>query len=249
MMTDSSKKSASEKQRPREDSPPAQPRDNPPPPYQQPQPNYYPYGMPAQPPPTQPFWAYPAIPAPRPAADDAQRPSIPIHSRPTSVIPVKSEYGVDEKRRPAPPPKPYYGALPPGYNANVQRLPGNMSRTYFQSPPHPSQLQGNYTSSSRRITLTDTHDLVAECTTLDGMSTKLSAYRLDRCLTNNNGHFQWVRPGIETGNFGASARNVRLVEGGRWLEAELCRLDRQWQWDRVCLDERIENQNGCLRKI
>jgi hypothetical protein len=234
-MTDS-KKASSEKQPRREASPPAdeQSRDNaPPPPYQGQMPDYYPYGMqPSQ----QPFYAYPAIPQPRPASISATGPHIPIHSRP---VLVSQQYGVDEKAAPALPPKPSYPA----------RLPGNVSRTYYNPPPHPSALQGNYTSSSRRITLTDKHDLVAECTTLDGSSTKLSAFRLDSCLTNNNGYFQWVVPGRQTGNFGASARNVRLVEGGRWLEAELCRVDGQWQWDRICLDERIENQNGSLKKI
>lgn len=51
--------------------------------------------------------------------------------------------------------------------------------------------------------------------------------------------------GGDVGNFGQSARNVRLVEGGRRLEAELLR-DGQWVGSSIVLDERIGNDNGCL---
>ncbi len=47
------------------------------------------------------------------------------------------------------------------------------------------------------------------------------------------------------GNFGASARNVRLVDGGRRLEAELLR-DGRWVGSSICLDERVGNDNGTL---
>ncbi|KAK0624042.1 CVNH domain-containing protein, partial [Immersiella caudata] len=47
------------------------------------------------------------------------------------------------------------------------------------------------------------------------------------------------------GNFGQSARNVRLVDGGRRLEAELLR-DGQWVGSSIVLDERIGNDNGTL---
>jgi LysM repeat protein len=47
------------------------------------------------------------------------------------------------------------------------------------------------------------------------------------------------------GNFGLSARNVRLVDGGRRLEAELLR-DGQWVGSSIVLDERIGNENGTL---
>jgi hypothetical protein len=45
------------------------------------------------------------------------------------------------------------------------------------------------------------------------------------------------------GNFGASARNVRLSRGGQELEAELAP---SWHTSTLNLDERIGNNNGCL---
>lgn len=51
------------------------------------------------------------------------------------------------------------------------------------------------------------------------------------------------------GNFGGSARDARLVDGGRVLEAELRRPDGSWAHSRINLDERIGNDNGCLRFI
>lgn len=50
------------------------------------------------------------------------------------------------------------------------------------------------------------------------------------------------------GNFGASARNVRLVDGGQTLEAELSR-NGQWVNSSIVLDERIGNINGCLELV
>lgn len=50
------------------------------------------------------------------------------------------------------------------------------------------------------------------------------------------------------GNFGASARNVRLVDGGQTLEAELQR-NGDWVTSSICLDERIGNKNGCLELV
>ncbi|KAK3353826.1 CVNH domain-containing protein [Lasiosphaeria hispida] len=51
--------------------------------------------------------------------------------------------------------------------------------------------------------------------------------------------------GGSAGNFGQSAQNVRLVDGGRRLEAELLR-DGQWAGSSIVLDERIGNENGTL---
>ncbi|KAK1830668.1 CVNH domain-containing protein [Podospora conica] len=59
---------------------------------------------------------------------------------------------------------------------------------------------------------------------------------------HGNGHEQ---RGGDTGNFGASARNVRLVDGGKRLEGELLR-NGQWVGSSVVLDERIGNDNGTL---
>ncbi|RSL59002.1 hypothetical protein CEP54_007474 [Fusarium duplospermum] len=50
------------------------------------------------------------------------------------------------------------------------------------------------------------------------------------------------------GNFGDSARNVRLVDGGQKLEAELSH-NGEWCFSSVVLDERIENNRGELRLI
>ncbi|KAK0748901.1 CVNH domain-containing protein [Schizothecium vesticola] len=51
--------------------------------------------------------------------------------------------------------------------------------------------------------------------------------------------------GGDVGNFGASARNVRLVDDGRRLEGELLR-NGQWVGSSIVLDERIRNDNGTL---
>lgn len=62
---------------------------------------------------------------------------------------------------------------------------------------------------------------------------------------HGHGHGHEQRGGGEAGNFGASARNVRLVDDGRRLEGELLR-NGQWVGSSVVLDERIGNDNGTL---
>ncbi|KAK4039360.1 autolysin [Parachaetomium inaequale] len=47
------------------------------------------------------------------------------------------------------------------------------------------------------------------------------------------------------GNFGASARDVRLTDGGRRLEGELLR-DGRWVGSSIMLDEKVGNDNGTL---
>ncbi|KAJ3948525.1 uncharacterized protein N0V96_002780 [Colletotrichum fioriniae] len=56
------------------------------------------------------------------------------------------------------------------------------------------------------------------------------------------------RGGNSGGNFGASARDARLVQGGQVLEAELSR-NGQWVRSSVNLDERIGNNNGTLHLV
>jgi len=56
---------------------------------------------------------------------------------------------------------------------------------------------------------------------------------------------RWAR----NGNFRASARDVKLVDGGRVLEAELGDGRGGWVRNHVKLDERIENANGQLSMI
>ena len=53
------------------------------------------------------------------------------------------------------------------------------------------------------------------------------------------------RSGGGGGNFGASARDVRVTDGGRRLEGELLR-DGRWAGSSIELDERIGNNNGTL---
>jgi LysM repeat protein len=50
------------------------------------------------------------------------------------------------------------------------------------------------------------------------------------------------------GNFGASARNIRLEDGGQSLKGELER-DGQWHQRSLNLDERIGNRGGCLEFV
>ncbi|KAI2612085.1 carbohydrate-binding module family 50 protein [Hypoxylon fragiforme] len=56
-------------------------------------------------------------------------------------------------------------------------------------------------------------------------------------------------PGRATGNFASSARDIRLVDGGRVLEAELLDVHGNWHRRSINLDERIRNEDGCLRLI
>ncbi|XXH04568.1 hypothetical protein Hte_010985 [Hypoxylon texense] len=56
-------------------------------------------------------------------------------------------------------------------------------------------------------------------------------------------------PGQPVGNFSSSARDIRLVDGGRVLEAELRNLDGEWHRSRIELDERIGNDDGNLRFV
>jgi hypothetical protein len=120
-----------------------------------------------------------------------------------------------------------------------------------QAPPQvqhspPAALRGNFSASSQSTTLDGDYDLIAECSDCNGHK-KLSSISLNAVITNDDGHFKWVSHG--KGNFGASARTVRLVEGGRILEAELCACNGQWRTSRIVLDERIENSDGDLKLV
>lgn len=120
---------------------------------------------------------------------------------------------------------------------------------YAHAPPPPShsprpQYAGNFSSSSSQMNLDGDYDLIASCRRMDG-SQRLTSISLNNCLTNTDGHFRWAKGG----NFGASARNVRLVDGGRTLEAELRNCGGRWVRDRIALDEKISNSNGDLVMI
>jgi hypothetical protein len=106
-------------------------------------------------------------------------------------------------------------------------------------------LAGNYSASSRGARLEDDgRTLVADCRDTNGHHCE-SRLDLNACLTNTNGSLRWARGG----NFRPSARYVRLVDGGRVLEAELGDGRGGWVRNHVRLDERIENSNGRLAMI
>lgn len=104
-------------------------------------------------------------------------------------------------------------------------------------------LAGNFSSSCTSITVDRDYDLIASCSAVDGQQ-KLSSISLNSVLTNTEGQFRWAKGG----NFGGSARNVRLLDNGKVLEAELgMGGDRGWNRTTIRLDERITNDNGELR--
>lgn len=103
-------------------------------------------------------------------------------------------------------------------------------------------LRGNFSTSSQNITLDKSYDLIASVSDRHGHQ-KLASINLNEHLSNEWGHFKWVPSG---GNFGGSARNVRLHDGGRVLEAELGDGQGGWKTDRIVLDERIGNEDGDL---
>jgi hypothetical protein len=117
-----------------------------------------------------------------------------------------------------------------------------------QQPPHqgppshgPAPMRGNFSASAQSITLDRDYDLIASCADVRGQH-KLTSLSLNSCLSNQHGHFAWGRGG----NFGASSRNVRLIENGRVLEAELGTGDGRWNLDHIRLDERVSNNDGEL---
>ncbi|KAL4939835.1 CVNH domain-containing protein [Aspergillus oleicola] len=107
--------------------------------------------------------------------------------------------------------------------------------------PAPQKHRGNFSHSSHHISLAGNTDLVATCTAINGQKHH-SRIPLSSVLTNEFGHFKWRR----NGNFGASARHVRLLEGGKVLEAELADGKGGWRRDWVALDERVSNADGVL---
>ncbi|PYH94000.1 CNVH-domain-containing protein [Aspergillus ellipticus CBS 707.79] len=109
-----------------------------------------------------------------------------------------------------------------------------------QHSPPVQAMRGNFSASARDIRL-EGLDLVAHCGRVSG-ELERSYLPLNAVLTNRWGNFAWSREG----NFGASARNVRLVDGGRILEAELGDGNGGWNRSFMRLDERITNQNGNL---
>ncbi|EAL86985.1 hypothetical protein KXX33_000892 [Aspergillus fumigatus] len=110
-----------------------------------------------------------------------------------------------------------------------------------QHPPAAASLRGNFSASSTEISLEHDYELTARCRSISGEMHR-SSISLNSVLSNHFGSFVWARGG----NFGASARNVHLAEGGRVLDAELADGNGHWKRAWVRLDERITNQNGHL---
>ncbi|KPI44838.1 uncharacterized protein AB675_2786 [Cyphellophora attinorum] len=102
-------------------------------------------------------------------------------------------------------------------------------------------LRGNFSASSSNVYLEHRTTLVADCSPIQG-SARRSQIDLNSVLTNNCGTLQWSRGG----NFGASARNTELKDGGRVLEAELGDGRGGWSRSWIRLDERISNNDGRL---
>jgi len=100
---------------------------------------------------------------------------------------------------------------------------------------------GDFRASSRDIHIEDRCILVAECANAHGGHFR-SAIDLNDCLTNSWGRLEWAR----RGNFAASAREIRVVDGGAVLEAELDDGNGRWVPNRIWLSEKIINNNGCL---
>jgi hypothetical protein len=105
---------------------------------------------------------------------------------------------------------------------------------------HPT-FRGNFSASSTDISLEHDYELTARCRSVSGELHR-SSLSLNSVLSNHFGSFVWA----SGGNFGASARNVHLAEGGRVLDAELADGNGHWKRAWVRLDERITNQNGHL---
>jgi len=64
-------------------------------------------------------------------------------------------------------------------------------------------------------------------------------------LINEGGRLKWAK----NGNFAATARHVRLVDGGAVLEAELGDGEGGWVRNKKVLDKRIGNDDGKLIMI
>ena len=100
---------------------------------------------------------------------------------------------------------------------------------------------GGFSGSCSNITIDRDFDLIALCKMREGKE-NLRSVGLNECLANEWGEFRWVK----NGNAFASAKNVRLLEGGRVVEADLGDGRGGWNRSRIVLDERIGNDNGEL---
>lgn len=104
-------------------------------------------------------------------------------------------------------------------------------------------LAGNFHASCRDVHLEGAR-LVAHACNTHGHHVR-SDIDLNDCFTNTNGALHWAKGG----NFAASARDMRLSEGGRVFEAELGDGRGGWRRNAVNLDERITNEDGRLMLV
>ncbi|KAL5114952.1 hypothetical protein ACEQ8H_007124 [Pleosporales sp. CAS-2024a] len=120
---------------------------------------------------------------------------------------------------------------------------------------------GSFRWSSTRDYNANANATASTYTVQQGDTLRSIAARFDHCSYqdlarhNNINNPDMIYPGQNLQvpgrpHFGASARNVRLVDGGQTLEGELLRdEDGQWHHRRIVLDERIANRNGCLEFV
>lgn len=105
-------------------------------------------------------------------------------------------------------------------------------------------LAGNFHASSNNMRLEGRCTLVADCKDKNGRR-RQSTLDLNNCFTNTVGDLRWARGG----NFAATARHIKLVDGGRAIEAELGDGRGGWKHNVVRLGERITNDNGALAML
>lgn len=120
----------------------------------------------------------------------------------------------------------------------------NNKQAYNQGSGGNGVMAGNFHASSRNVRLEGHCTLVAECADVHGHH-RDSRLDLNECFTNDGGRLEWARGG----NFAATARHIRLVEGGAALEAELGDGRGGWVGNKVWLNERITNEDGRLEML
>lgn len=117
------------------------------------------------------------------------------------------------------------------------------------------QSRRGFSSSSININLSRTYGvdrspfyiLRATCYTQRGR-VRASTISLSNALVNEDGYFRSIRDATsQSKTLGASAKDVRLAEKGRVLEAKLQRNDGTWRDAKVDLDALIVNNDGELR--
>ncbi|KAF9344556.1 hypothetical protein BGX26_004231 [Mortierella sp. AD094] len=102
---------------------------------------------------------------------------------------------------------------------------------------------GNFSSSCKSIKLDDGHTLQAFCRRDDDVWV-WSRIDLNECLSNNNGTLKWGGAG-----FFEYDQEIRVIDEGKTLMANVSTVDRGRVFAYIALDERIANVNGVLTFI